>query len=105
LEEQIKEVKEVVELPLTHPELFEKVGIEPPKGVLLYGPPGTGKTLLAKAVAHETNASFIKIVGSELVKKFIGEGAKLVRENSWRFLRYWSACCSSWSTWDNRADY
>ena len=80
LEEQIKEVKEVVELPLTHPELFEKVGIEPPKGVLLYGPPGTGKTLLAKAVAHETNASFIKIVGSELVKKFIGEGAKLVRD-------------------------
>ncbi|AEH06893.1 proteasome-activating nucleotidase [Methanothermococcus okinawensis] len=80
LEEQIKEVKEVVELPLTHPELFEKVGIEPPKGVLLYGPPGTGKTLLAKAVAHETNASFIKIVGSELVKKFIGEGAKLVKD-------------------------
>ena len=80
LEEQIKEVKEVVELPLTHPELFEKVGIEPPDGVLLYGPPGTGKTLLAKAVAHETNASFIKIVGSELVKKFIGEGAKLVRD-------------------------
>ncbi len=80
LDEQIKEVKEVVELPLTNPELFEKVGIEPPKGVLLYGPPGTGKTLLAKAVAHETNASFIKIVGSELVKKFIGEGAKLVRD-------------------------
>ncbi|HIP34711.1 MAG TPA: AAA family ATPase, partial [Methanothermococcus okinawensis] len=60
--------------------LFEKVGIEPPKGVLLYGPPGTGKTLLAKAVAHETNATFIKIVGSELVKKFIGEGAKLVKD-------------------------
>ncbi len=80
LDEQIKEIKEVVELPLTNPELFEKVGIEPPKGVLLYGPPGTGKTLLAKAVAHETNASFIKIVGSELVKKFIGEGAKLVRD-------------------------
>ncbi len=80
LDEQIKEVKEVVELPLIHPELFEKVGIEPPKGVLLYGPPGTGKTLLAKAVAHETNASFIKIVGSELVKKFIGEGAKLVKD-------------------------
>ena len=80
LDKQIKEVKEVVELPLTHPELFEKVGIEPPKGVLLYGPPGTGKTLLAKAVANETNASFIKIVGSELVKKFIGEGAKLVKD-------------------------
>ncbi|HIP16884.1 MAG TPA: AAA family ATPase, partial [Methanothermococcus okinawensis] len=80
LDEQINEIKEVVELPLTHPELFKKVGIEPPKGVLLYGPPGTGKTLLAKAVANETNASFIKIVGSELVKKFIGEGAKLVRD-------------------------
>ncbi|MBW9221279.1 proteasome-activating nucleotidase [Methanothermococcus sp. SCGC AD-155-M21] len=80
LDEQINEIKEVVELPLTHPELFEKIGIEPPKGVLLYGPPGTGKTLLAKAVANETNASFIKIVGSELVKKFIGEGAKLVRD-------------------------
>ncbi|HIQ38770.1 MAG TPA: AAA family ATPase [Methanothermococcus okinawensis] len=80
LDEQIREIKEVVELPLTHPELFEKVGIEPPKGVLLYGPPGTGKTLLAKAVAHETNATFIKIVGSELVKKFIGEGAKLVKD-------------------------
>ncbi|GBF35964.1 proteasome-activating nucleotidase [Methanofervidicoccus abyssi] len=80
LDEQIREIREVVELPLTHPELFEKVGIEPPKGVLLYGPPGTGKTLLAKAVAHETNATFIKIVGSELVKKFIGEGAKLVKD-------------------------
>jgi len=80
LDEQIREIREVVELPLTHPELFEKVGIEPPKGVLLYGPPGTGKTLLAKAVAHETNATFIKVVGSELVKKFIGEGAKLVKD-------------------------
>ncbi|HIP91001.1 proteasome-activating nucleotidase [Methanothermococcus sp. SCGC AD-155-E23] len=80
LDEQIREIREVVELPLTHPELFEKVGIEPPKGVLLYGPPGTGKTLLAKAVAHETNATFIRIVGSELVKKFIGEGAKLVKD-------------------------
>ncbi|HIP84157.1 MAG TPA: AAA family ATPase [Methanothermococcus okinawensis] len=80
LDEQIREIREVVELPLTHPELFKKVGIEPPKGVLLYGPPGTGKTLLAKAVAHETNATFIKIVGSELVKKFIGEGAKLVKD-------------------------
>lgn len=80
LKEQIQEVKEVVELPLKKPELFEKVGIDPPKGILLYGPPGTGKTLLAKAVAHETNAAFIKVVGSELVKKFIGEGAKLVRD-------------------------
>lgn len=80
LEEQILEVKETVELPLTEPELFKKVGIDPPKGVLLYGPPGTGKTLLAKAVANETNATFIKIVASEFVKKYIGEGARLVRE-------------------------
>ena len=79
-EDQIIEVKETVELPLTEPELFERVGIEPPKGILLYGPPGTGKTLLAKAVANETNATFIKIVASEFVKKYIGEGARLVRE-------------------------
>ena len=80
LDPQIVEVKETVELPLKHPELFEKVGIDPPKGILLYGPPGTGKTLLAKAVANETNATFIKIVASEFVKKYIGEGARLVRE-------------------------
>jgi len=80
LEQQIQEVRETVELPLLKPELFKKVGIEPPKGVLLYGPPGTGKTLLAKAVAHETQATFIRIIGSELVQKFIGEGARLVRE-------------------------
>ncbi|MFW9894439.1 MAG: proteasome-activating nucleotidase [Candidatus Thorarchaeota archaeon] len=80
LEEQLQEVRETVELPLKKPELFEKIGIEPPKGVLLYGPPGTGKTLLAKAVAHETEATFIRIIGSELVQKFIGEGARLVRE-------------------------
>lgn len=80
LEEQVMEVKETVELPLKKPELFKKIGIEPPKGVLLYGPPGTGKTLLAKAVASETNATFIKIVASEFVKKYIGEGARMVRE-------------------------
>ena len=80
LEEQLQEVRETVELPLLKPELFKKVGIEPPKGVLLYGAPGTGKTLVAKAVAHETNATFIRIIGSELVQKFIGEGARLVRE-------------------------
>jgi proteasome regulatory subunit len=80
LEDQLQEVRETVELPLKKPELFEKIGIEPPKGVLLYGPPGTGKTLLAKAVAHETEATFIRIIGSELVQKFIGEGARLVRE-------------------------
>ncbi|MDI3502160.1 MAG: proteasome regulatory subunit [Archaeoglobi archaeon] len=80
LKEQIEEIRETVELPLTRPDLFEKVGIEPPKGVLLYGPPGTGKTLLAKAVARKTNATFIRVVGSELVQKYIGEGARLVRE-------------------------
>ncbi len=80
LDEQIKEIKETVELPLLKPELFERVGIQPPKGVLLYGPPGTGKTLLAKAVAHSTKASFIRIIGSELVQKYIGEGARMVRE-------------------------
>ena len=80
LEEQIREIREIVELPLNRPELFEKVGIQPPKGVLLHGPPGTGKTLLAKAVATATNSTFIEVVGSELVQKFIGEGAKLVKE-------------------------
>jgi proteasome regulatory subunit len=80
MEEQINEIREVVELPLKKPELFQKIGIQPPKGVLLYGEPGTGKTLLAKAVATSTNATFIQVVGSELVQKFIGEGAKLVKE-------------------------
>ena len=72
--------KEAVELPLTHPELYADVGIHPPKGVILYGPPGTGKTLLAKAVANETSATFLRVVGSELIKKYLGEGPKLVRE-------------------------
>lgn len=80
LEPQIAEIKEVVELPLIKPELFRKVGIDPPTGVLLIGPPGTGKTLLAQAVAHETNATYIRLVGSELVQKYIGEGGRLVRE-------------------------
>ncbi|HLC65975.1 MAG TPA: AAA family ATPase [Candidatus Nanoarchaeia archaeon] len=80
LEHQTRELKEVIELPMMKPELFQKVGIEPPKGVLLYGPPGTGKTLLAKAVASSTNSTFIGVVASELVQKFIGEGAKLVKE-------------------------
>jgi proteasome regulatory subunit len=80
LQQQAEEIQEVIELPLTKPELFKKVGIHPPKGVLLHGPPGTGKTLLAKAVAASTNSTFIEIVGSELVQKFIGEGAKLVKE-------------------------
>ncbi len=80
LEKQILEIREAVELPMTRPELFENIGISPPKGVLLFGPPGTGKTLLAKAVAHETHACFLHTVGSELVQKYIGEGARLVRE-------------------------
>src|SRR3989338_3812878 len=80
LDKQINEIKEVVELPLKKPELFKKVGIKPPKGILLYGPPGTGKTLLAKGVAAATDSTFIEIVASELVQKFIGEGAKLVKE-------------------------
>jgi len=80
LEDQVREVKEAVEDPLLKPDLYRKVGIEPPKGVLLVGPPGTGKTLLAKAVANRTNARFIRFVGSELVQKYIGEGARLVRE-------------------------
>ncbi len=80
LKEQIQEIREVVELPLKHPELFRELGIEPPKGILLYGPPGCGKTLLAKAVAGETNATFISLVASELAQKFVGEGARIVRE-------------------------
>ena len=80
LDEQIREIKETVELPLTNPELYEDIGIVPPKGVILYGEPGTGKTLLAKAVANQTSATFLTVVGSELVKKEAGEGPKLVRE-------------------------
>ena len=80
LEEQMQEVRETVEMPLDRPEMFQQVGIEPPSGVLLHGPPGTGKTMLAKAVANQTDATFIKMAGSELVHKFIGEGAKLVRD-------------------------
>lgn len=91
LEKQIQEIKESVELPLTHPELYEEVGISPPKGVILYGPPGTGKTLLAKAVANETSATFMRVVGSELIKKYLGEGPKLVRE-IFRFAEENSPC-------------
>lgn len=80
LYDQIQEIKEAVEMPLTHPELYEEIGIRPPKGVVLYGEPGTGKTLLAKAVANQTSASFLRVVGSELVQKYLGEGPKLVRE-------------------------
>mmetsp|Transcript_4006 Transcript_4006/g.4904 ORF Transcript_4006/g.4904 Transcript_4006/m.4904 type:complete len:437 (-) Transcript_4006:932-2242(-) len=80
LETQIQEIKEAVELPLTHPELYEDIGIKPPKGVILYGPPGTGKTLLAKAVANQTSATFLRVVGSELIQKYLGDGPKLVRQ-------------------------
>jgi len=80
LEKQVKEIKEVIELPIKHPEIFESLGIAQPKGVLLYGPPGTGKTLLARAVAHHTDCCFIRVSGSELVQKYIGEGSRMVRE-------------------------
>jgi len=79
-DKQIKQIKEVIELPIKHPELFDALGIAQPKGVLLYGPPGTGKTLLARAVAHHTDCTFIRVSGSELVQKYIGEGARMVRE-------------------------
>ena len=82
LEEQKQYVREAIELPLNSPELFEKVGVEPPKGILLVGPPGCGKTLLAKAVANHTEATFIRMVGSELAQKYIGEGGRMVRELS-----------------------
>jgi 26S proteasome regulatory subunit T1 len=78
--QQIEQMREVVELPMLHPERFIRLGIDPPKGVLLYGPPGTGKTLLARAVANRTDATFIRVIGSELVQKYVGEGARMVRE-------------------------
>eukprot|EP00558_Chaetoceros_sp_UNC1202_P002304 CAMPEP_0197234786 /NCGR_PEP_ID=MMETSP1429-20130617/2443_1 /TAXON_ID=49237 /ORGANISM="Chaetoceros sp., Strain UNC1202" /LENGTH=400 /DNA_ID=CAMNT_0042693273 /DNA_START=100 /DNA_END=1302 /DNA_ORIENTATION=+ len=80
LEKQLMEIKEVIELPIKHPELFESLGVAQPKGVLLYGPPGTGKTLLARAVAHHTDCTFIRVSGAELVQKYIGEGSRMVRE-------------------------
>jgi len=80
VDEQMEEVRETVEMPIENPGMFDEVGINPPSGVLLHGPPGTGKTMLAKAVANQTDATFIKMAGSELVHKFIGEGAKLVRD-------------------------
>jgi len=78
--EQIDKIREVVEMPLLHPERFQQLGIDPPKGVLLYGPPGTGKTLTARAVANRTDACFIRVIGSELVQRYVGEGARMVRE-------------------------
>jgi 26S proteasome regulatory subunit T1 len=78
--EQIERLREVVEMPMLHPEKFINLGIDPPKGVLLYGPPGTGKTLAARAVANRTDACFIRVIGSELVQRYVGEGARMVRE-------------------------
>lgn len=80
LQEQMRQMREVIELPLTNPELFQRVGITPPKGVLLYGPPGTGKTLLAKAIAANVDAGFLKVVASSIVDKYIGESARVIRE-------------------------
>lgn len=80
LDVQKQEIREAVELPLTNPELYEQIGIDPPRGVLLYGPPGTGKTMMAKAVAHHTSASFIRVVASEFVQKYLGEGPRMVRD-------------------------
>jgi len=80
LGEQLREIREVVELPLTNPELFQRVGIKPPKGVLLYGPPGTGKTLLARAIASNMNCNFLKVVSSGVVDKYIGESSRIIRE-------------------------
>jgi 26S proteasome regulatory subunit T3 len=80
LDTQKQEIREAVELPLTNPELFLSIGIDPPRGVLLYGPPGTGKTLLAKAVAHHTTAAFIRVQASQLVQKYLGEGPRMVRD-------------------------
>ncbi|OCH94965.1 26S proteasome subunit P45 [Obba rivulosa] len=80
MDTQKQEIREAVELPLTHFELYKKIGIDPPRGVLLYGPPGTGKTMLVKAVAHHTTASFIRVVGSEFVQKYLGEGPRMVRD-------------------------
>jgi len=80
VKEQLEQLREVVETPLLHPERFVALGIDPPKGILLYGPPGTGKTLAARAVANRTEACFIRVIGSELVQRYVGEGARMVRE-------------------------
>ena len=80
LTSQIRDLREAIELPLTNPELFGRVGIKPPKGVLLYGPPGTGKTLLARVLANEIDAKFLKVVASSIVDKYIGESARVIRE-------------------------
>ena len=83
---QKQEIREAVELPLTHHELYKQIGIDPPRGVLLYGPPGTGKTMLAKAVAHHTTAAFIRVVGSEFVQKYLGEVIWELLQSQYEFL-------------------
>lgn len=80
LNEQVRVIREAIELPITNPELFVRVGIKPPKGLLLYGPPGTGKTLLARAMAGNIDSKFLKVVASGIVDKYIGESARVVRE-------------------------
>ena len=80
LDMQKQEIREAIELPLSHPELYSQIGIDPPRGVLLFGPPGTGKTMLAKAVANESKANIIRMVGSEFVQKYLGEGPRMVRD-------------------------
>ena len=80
LDVQKQEMREAIELPLTQAELYHQIGIDPPRGVLMYGPPGTGKTMMAKAVAHHTTAAFIRVVGSEFVQKYLGEGPRMVRD-------------------------
>jgi len=80
LSDQIRMLRETIELPITNPELFKRVGVKPPKGCLVYGPPGTGKTLLARALASNVNAKFLKVVASGIVDKYIGESARVIRE-------------------------
>jgi 26S proteasome regulatory subunit T4 len=80
LSSQIRDLRETIELPLTNPELFKRLGIKPPKGVLLYGPPGTGKTLLARTLASQIDAKFLKVVASAIVDKYIGESSRAIRE-------------------------
>lgn len=80
LNDQIRTLRETIELPITNPELFKRVGVKPPKGCLMYGPPGTGKTLIARALANNVDAKFVKVVASGIVDKYIGESAKVIRE-------------------------
>lgn len=85
LGDQIRELREVIELPILNPELFKRIGVKAPKGVLLYGPPGTGKTLLARAVAASLDINFLKVVSSAIVDKYIGESARIIREMFGKF--------------------